>query len=205
MSLDQKGQLLLVESSEYRQTVKLSSGRLEVDVKKGEARRRRVSVLTAQARVEVTGTRFVVSVQPGNEGVAESTSVEVLRGEVLVSHEAGSVRLHPGESWSSQVLSAMHDVSGEPEGRAEAPTSSAAAVRGTSGTGQLRQMNQSSNGHAESTLPRQNSLIEHALRLERNGHAKQAESVLLDLLRSYPHSPLRSTVQAELKRLRSDG
>ena len=200
MHLSQHGKLRLVEAEPFSQQVHLDAGRLEVDVKEGQSRARRVRVTTGDARVEVKGTFFIVEVINALSG-APVTRVSVERGEVLVHSQGHAATLGPGQTWSSSegVRSAPISIQMDAPsaGRSRAPRQHAPTGRRAPTRPAGVPM-----ASSDSTLAAQNALLERAVLLEQRGQLAGADEVLLQLLSKYPDSPLRSTVHAERKRLR---
>lgn len=190
MQLSNEGELLLVEAEMFSQQVTISQGRLRVDVREGQTERRRVLVRTPHALVEVKGTLFFVDVRKDTG----STTVSVERGEVLVHVDGENETLLPGESWNSNRVGLSVTTIKNPS---PAPSGSARAVA------QKQSGPRDRTDAPGSTLKAQNDALERAIVLERQGQGQEADAILTQLLKRYPDSPLRSTIDAERRRLRA--
>jgi hypothetical protein len=159
------------------------------------------SVTTPDARVVVHGTVFSVRVDSAHLKGAQ-TCVQVTDGVVVVQHAGTEVALNTGDRWGCEAKaepalpSAAPTSDGTPEASAEpasmlppAPHAAASAVV-----------------HAAArpgTLSEENRLFRDALAAERLGQRARAQSLLGQLLTSYPSSPLAPEAHRAQARLAS--
>jgi len=104
------GELQVLRADEAGTELALLSGRRSFEVDP-HGERRRLKVHAGEVVVEVTGTRFTVSVQEGR------VSVEVERGSVLVHRAEDRIVLKGGERWSAARAELETVVEAERESR----------------------------------------------------------------------------------------
>jgi hypothetical protein len=170
----------------------VESGTLEADVAKVPLGGRFI-VATADAEVEVKGTRFEVAVAPAPSACAPFTRTQVIvqEGLVAVRFAGGEVRLPAGSVWPScapppaPAARSGHSRTRQPQ--ASAPTGDGAP---------------SAAGRADaSTLAEQNDLFAAALSARRRGDLGEAIHWLDRLIGRYPTGQLIESARAERQRL----
>lgn len=159
------------------QTLRLRRGTASFAV--DPSRQARVVVETDDARVVVTGTRFSVTADADPDGTW--TAVEVTSGSVLVESAQHSVRLGPGNDWSSRGKAPSSDQVVAARGKAPSPSnpdgpdsSSPKEPRGTT-----------------ASLKEENALLQAALSARRQGSGSRCVALLDQLVTAHPRSPLR--------------
>lgn len=201
--------------------LRLTRGRVECDVVPSE--QRRFSVLANGVEVRVTGTRFSVELNPGDNRV----SVEVQRGSVEVRPPDGAGlprRLVAGERWSGGVRpSTSKDPVVDPveaqSARAVAPGASATpqrealAAAGPRPPGDAPRSASASAASSQQNEPRPASslqsksareLLDHANAARRAGNIGEAVSAYELLLARHPGDARAGLAAFELGRLRMD-
>jgi ferric-dicitrate binding protein FerR (iron transport regulator) len=208
LALDTGTRLRLGASSATRvaslgamQRFELESGTLEAEVAKLPMGGRFV-IATADAEVEVKGTRFEVAVAPERSSCAPfvRTQVVVHEGVVAVRHGGGEVRLPAGSVWPACPQAATPSpapaspVAAAPRHTrpARAPALPVAAVAAPPRSD-------------PSTLAAQNDLFAAALAARRRGENTDAIRWLDRLLVRYPDGPLSESARAERRRLADAG
>jgi hypothetical protein len=168
----------------------IESGTLEADVAKVPLGGRFI-VATADAEVEVKGTRFDVAVAPTPSACAPfaRTQVMVQEGVVAVRFAGGEVRLAAGAVWPScpppaPAVSTTRSRPRQPHAWAPAAGSAPAAARADA-----------------STLAEQNDLFAAALSARRRGDLEEAIHWLDRLIARYPTGQLIDSARAERHRL----
>ena len=212
------------------QSLFISEGELWVDVPEGRLERRHVMVVTPDAKVEVKGTQFSVSVE--DVGGGSRTTVRVRRGRVLVTWLGGQKLLAPGDSWTSSEPgplaaklngspaseSAVHPSEREekPEGQTAvsserkisfektAPHSAPEVPDALVTASKTAPSKTAPHPDLASTLAEQNRLLERAVRAQQQGATDRAIELFDTLIQTYPDSPLRSIAASERRRLASE-
>ena len=169
----------------------LDSGTLEAEVAKLPIGGRFL-IATADAEVEVRGTRFEVAVVPEPSSCAPfvRTQVVVHEGVVAVRFEGGEVRLPAGSVWPTCPAAAAAPLPARRSRPAHlhvtaAPAAAVAAPRRSD----------------PSTLAAQNDLFAAALAARRRGERAEAMRWLDSLIARYPDGPLIESARAERRRL----
>ncbi len=206
LALDSGTRLRVAASSRARvsalgalQRFDLESGSLSADVTKLPPGGRFV-IGTADAEVEVRGTRFDVVVGPTASACAPfvRTRVVVHEGVVAVRFGGGEVRLAAGSTWP-----------------ACAPTAAAPPAPAPARTGHVRAARVQAAPAASvgtpvtavdsSTLAEQNDLFAAALAARRRGELGEAIRWLDRLIARYPNGQLIDSARAERQRLIESG
>lgn len=156
-------------------------------------RRKHVTVITGDTRVEVVGTEFAVATEGSAATPAEghvSTAVSVQKGRVTVRHDGLVYVLGPGDRWEST-----------PKVQPSPSRAPREAARATS----RRENKASKVGSSDSstTLALENRLFHEALILRNAGHPTEASRAFAGFIARFPSSALRADAERELKRLRS--
>ena len=167
----------------------LDSGTLEAEVAKLPIGGRFL-IATADAEVEVKGTRFEVTVVPEPSSCAPfvRTQVVVHEGVVAVRFGAGEVRLAAGSVWPTCPAAAAVPPPARRARPARVPASPAPAVAAPPRSD-------------PSTLAAQNDLFAAALAARRRGESAEAMRWLDSLIARYPGGPLIESARAERQRL----
>jgi len=196
LALDTGTRLRLGASSATRvtelgatQRFDLDSGTLEAEVAKLPIGGRFL-IATADAEVEVKGTRFEVTVIPEPSSCAPfvRTQVMVHEGVVAVRFGGGEVRLPAGSVWPACPTAAAPTTTARQVRPARAPAPPAAAVAAPPRSD-------------PSTLAAQNDLFAAALAARRRGENAEAIRWLDRLIARYPDGPLIESARAERRRL----
>jgi ferric-dicitrate binding protein FerR (iron transport regulator) len=165
-----------------------------------------LAVETADARVEVRGTRFEVRVEHDARGAF--TRVDVDEGRVAVRSERGPSLLGPGEHWTSR-----EPVAAAPPLPSAAPVPSAApseperqppARASKSPVAASEPTPDVASETSPSVLAEQNRLFQAAALAKRSGLPKLALERLETLLETYPSSELAQNARVEHFRLLRD-
>lgn len=172
-------------------------------------------VETADAQIEVHGTRFRVSVggdPAGACGAAPVTRVTVSEGVVAVRSGGREIRLVSGDEWrttcavtkrplapaaprrppaapSEVALPVENDAAGSPP---ERPVSAAAVEAGGAHRGDASE---------RTSLEAQNELFSGAMRAKRSGRVGDALDMLGQFIDDYPESPLLESALVQRMRL----
>jgi ferric-dicitrate binding protein FerR (iron transport regulator) len=186
------------------QDLRLGSGTVSLRVPK--LGHRTLSVVTADTRVTVRGTRFAVSFV--GDGERRETRVRVTEGSVWVDHAGKEDVLAAGQSWTSRPELAAA-VAAEPprdaEARNAAPVGPPPGMRGATVVADARATTEPSAAHhgetAESTLTAENELYHGAAASIRAGQDARAVGLLETFLSRFPRSPLAQS--ADIERLRA--
>ncbi|HXU02449.1 MAG TPA: FecR domain-containing protein [Polyangia bacterium] len=173
----------------------LQAGSLEADVAKllpGS----RFLIATADAEVEVRGTRFEVSIAPEPSACAPfgRTRVDVREGVVVVRSGGDEVRVTAGSNWPVCAPPAPPPVRATTHARRVRPATQPAADTQPAAPAAAPATD-------PSTLVEQNDLFAAALAARRRGDAKQAIHWLDRLIARYPDGPLIESARAERRRL----
>jgi hypothetical protein len=194
IAVDPQSELQLVRSDDER-WFRLARGAVSAHVTKLKAGERFV-VATADAEVEVRGTRFQVTVVPPDEACGQGvvTRVAVSEGVVVVRSFGHEVRVAAGDHWPlgcpertlSPVLPAP-----------QRPTVSMkhAPARASSAKSQPAQ------SASPSTLATENDLFGAALKAGRAGDRREAVELLNVLLARFPNSPLKQSAESARAKL----
>ena len=206
LALDSGTRLRVAASSRARvsalgalQRFDLESGSLSADVAKLPPGGRFV-IGTADAEVEVRGTRFDVVVGPTASACAPfvRTRVVVHEGVVAVRFGGGEVRLAAGSTWPACAPTAAAPPAPAParigHARAARVQAAPAASVGTPVT-----------AVDSSTLAEQNDLFAAALAARRRGELGEAIRWLDRLIARYPNGQLIDSARAERQRLIESG
>jgi len=179
----------------------LESGTLSAEVAKLPPGGRFV-IGTADAEIEVRGTRFDVVVDPGVSACAPfvRTRVVVHEGVVAVRFEGDEVRLTAGSTWPNCAPPPVPPVPPVPPpariGHAHAPHAQSATPAGSGSPAAVVD---------SSTLAEQNDLFAAALAARRRGDAGEAIRWLDRLIARYPNGQLIDSARAERQRLIESG
>jgi len=206
LALDSGTRLRVAASSRARvsalgalQRFDLESGSLSADVAKLPPGGRFV-IGTADAEVEVRGTRFDVVVGPTASACAPfvRTRVVVHEGVVAVRFGGGEVRLAAGSTWPACAPTAA------------APTAPVPARTGHARAARVQVAPAASAGTPvtaldSSTLAEQNDLFAAALAARRRGELGEAIRWLDRLIARYPNGQLIDSARAERQRLIESG
>lgn len=203
LRLDRASELLIHKASSQEQLMRLSRGRIAVDVTPG--RGMDVHIETPDAQVAVKGTQFTVAVTL--EGGTPTTAVAVQRGLVEVHGADGRPRLlRAGERWSShsarqreQKTEAMHRLAPPVDLVAEPPRK-VARRRVMPEPAPAESKAQASDA---GTLAEENSLFHQALRARNQGADARAVQLFTSLLSQYPRTALSQ--EAKVERFRALG
>jgi ferric-dicitrate binding protein FerR (iron transport regulator) len=185
-----------------RERIQLRAGGVKLRVPK-LAPDQRLAVETADATVEVRGTRFGVRVERDARGAF--TSVEVEEGRVAVSSARGPALLGAGERWTSR-----EPITAAPTAREPAPSDSNAAAERELARVKKRQAAERvsepepASAAAASELADQNRLLQGAALARRSGLPRLALERLETLLERYPTSELAHNARVEHFRLLRD-
>jgi ferric-dicitrate binding protein FerR (iron transport regulator) len=182
---------LTVADEGLSQVLRLDTGSIDVHVAK-LAHDQRFLVETADAEVEVRGTRFRVAIAPAGSVCAGRTMVDVSEGVVTVQHGGAQARLAAGASWPEECARTV-DVASLPRAAATttpAPTGTPAAAAAAAST-----------FASTSTLRDQNDLFARAFVARRRGDNDGALATLDHFLAVYPRSPLLESVVVERVRV----
>lgn len=193
------------------QDLRLGSGTVSLRVPKLGAHRT-LSVVTADARVTVRGTRFSVSF--AGAGDRSETRVRVTEGSVWVDHAGKEDVLAAGQSWTSRPeLAAVRPAAPGQDGAASdgvpaAPAHGANDAIASNDAPPGRSAHQRTEAAAphhtevvESTLAAENELYRSAAASIRAGQDARAVGLLETFLTRFPRSPLAQS--AEVERLRA--
>ncbi len=179
------------------ESIRLDQGRVDVHVPKlpqGGS----FDVVTPDARVEVHGTRFSVSVDRASGGVT-TTHVAVTEGRVRVSSRGADTTLGAGDAWTSRPATAPAPATSAAPVAPAPPRPSAAPVAPAPASPPRVA------AAPGSTLAQQNRLFQQAMAARRAGDDRRAIALLDQLLARYPGSPLEQDARVErfraLKRL----
>jgi hypothetical protein len=169
---------LTVDGDEATQVLRLAAGSVDLHVAKVSADHRFL-VTTPDAEVEVRGTKFRVSIGPGDPSCLEDavTHLVVTEGVVIVRHGGAEKRVAAGEQWPNDCIPPV-EISAPAPSVAPATTASVA-----------------------STLGEQNDLFAEAIVAKRNGQSQVALSTFDRFLATYPTSPLAQSAAVERMRL----
>jgi len=154
---------------------------------------------TADAEIEVRGTRFDVVVDPGVSACAPfvRTRVVVHEGVVAVRFEGDEVRLTAGSTWPNCATPAAPPAPPPARiGHARAPHAQIAPPAGSGSPAAVVD---------SSTLAEQNDLFAAALAARRRGDAGEAIRWLDRLIARYPNGQLIDSARAERQRLIESG
>ncbi len=176
----------------------LESGSLSAEVAKLPPGGRFV-IGTADAEIEVRGTRFDVVVDPGVSACAPfvRTRVVVEEGVVVVRFAGDEVRLPAGSSWPNCAPPTAPPARPTARvGHAHAPHAQTAPPAGSGPAPAVVD---------SSTLAEQNDLFAAALAARRRGDTGEAIRWLDRLLARYPHGQLIDSARAERQRLIESG
>jgi hypothetical protein len=199
LRLERDSELLISKVAQKQQLMRLSRGRMSVDVLPG--RGMDVSIQTPDAHVTVKGTRFTVAIV-FDEGVT-TTSVVVQRGSVEVRGAGGRRRLlSAGERWSSR--GARKAVRATPALVAALPDE--ARVERSSGVPPRSVRSAAPRAEAQrdtGTLAEENALFHEALRSRNLGEDARAVQLFTTLLSQYPRTTLSQ--EAKVERFRALG
>jgi ferric-dicitrate binding protein FerR (iron transport regulator) len=167
----------------------LESGTLEAEVAKLPIGGRFL-IATADAEVEVKGTRFEVTVVPEPSRCAPfvRTQVTVHEGVVAVRFGGGEIRLPAGSVWPTCPTAIAPPT---PARHLRPPRAPAATVAATERPPR----------NDPSTLAAQNDLFAAALSARRRGENAEAIRWLDRLIARYPEGPLSESARAEHRRL----
>ncbi len=161
-------------------------------------RRKHVTVITGDTRVEVVGTEFAVATEGSPESRADehaSTAVSVQKGRVTVRHEGLVYVLGPGDSWEST-----------PKARPLPSTAPREASRTTiprdTKENKSSKTNKVRSADTSTTLALENRLFHEALILRNSGHNAEASRAFAGFIARFPSSALRADAERELTRLR---
>jgi len=203
LALDTGTRLRLGASSATRVTAlgatqrfDLESGTLEAEVAKLPIGGRFL-IATADAEVEVKGTRFEVTVVPEPSRCAPfvRTQVTVHEGVVAVRFGGGEVRLPAGSVWPACPMAAADAPLPTP---ASAPARHLRPARAPAAPAPVAVAPPRSD---PSTLAAQNDLFAAALAARRRGENTDAIRWLDRLIARYPEGPLIESARAERRRL----
>ncbi|HEX9618823.1 MAG TPA: FecR domain-containing protein [Polyangiaceae bacterium] len=199
LRLERDSELLISKVAQKQQLMRLSRGRMSVDVLPG--RGMDVRIQTPDAHVTVKGTRFTVAIVL-DEG-ATTTSVAVQRGSVEVRGAEGRRHLlSAGERWSSRaarkavratpaLVAAPEEAFVERSSRVPPRSVRSAAPRAEA---------QRDTG---TTLAEENALFHEALRSRNQGEDARAVQLFTTLLSQYPRTTLSQ--EAKVERFRALG
>jgi len=155
----------------------------------------RFSVQTPDARVVVHGTVFSVRVDSRRTLGAE-TCVEVTDGVVIVQHAGSETALNAGDSWGCDSRPSAPEPPSAPLEPAPAQGNAASSHRPLPRTTAARVQERG-------TLGEESRLFQEALAAERVGQPERAQSLLNQLLVSYPSSPLAAEARRASSRIAS--
>ena len=155
----------------------------------------RFSVQTPDARVVVHGTVFSVQVDSRRTLGAE-TCVEVTDGVVIVQHAGSETALNAGDSWGCDSRPSAPEPPSAPLEPAPAQGNAASSHRPLPRTTAARVQERG-------TLGEESRLFQEALAAERVGQPERAQSLLNQLLVSYPSSPLAAEARRASSRIAS--
>jgi len=153
----------------------------------------RFSVQTPDARVVVHGTVFSVQVDSRRTLGAE-TCVEVTDGVVIVQHAGSETALNAGDSWGCDSRPSAPEPPSAPLEPAPAQGNAASSHRPLPRTTAARVQERG-------TLGEESRLFQEALAAERVGQPERAQSLLNQLLVSYPSSPLAAEARRASSRI----
>lgn len=213
LDLSEKGTLEVAETGST-QAFKLERGSVSAHVAK-LPQGKRFLVRTADAEVEVRGTRFTVTVAPpASCENGTSTRVAVQEGVVVVRGTNGEVTLRAGDSWprcetsdAKPKESSAHVDTGPTrsgpatgaspshEGPSTGPTAPVAALA------PVTPVTQAPTLAPGSSLAEQNALFKSALADKAAGNDGAAVASFDKLLQRYPQSPLAESASTERLRL----
>lgn len=164
-------------------------------------RRKHVTVITGDTRVEVVGTEFAVATEGSSEARADGhaqTAVSVQKGRVTVRHDGLVYVLGPGDRWESAPKVDPRPTS-TPASRDASRTANRRDIVETkaSKTTKVR------TSDASTTLALENRLFHEAIILRNSGHNAEASRAFAGFIARFPNSALRADAERELKRLRS--
>jgi hypothetical protein len=207
------GARLVLAELGTRQRLLLRAGRVEARVTPLVANQRFL-LDTADAEVEVHGSRFEVAVVPAQAACGgTTTAVEVHEGVVTVRRADQQWRLTAGERWPSGCEPAT-EASRADMPRAAVPPAAVPPTRSPAPAAPARSRAASSRSEprgraravapappAASTLAAQNDLFANALAALRRGQVAEARAQLDQLVAHYPFGPLAETARQERAKL----
>jgi hypothetical protein len=189
-----------LRSARKQTQIDLMRGRVALDVPP-LASDATLQVKTPDTTVTVRGTRFTVSYDATKAN--QRTCVRVTEGEVSVDSRAGTRSLVSGHSFGCDEAESIAKP-GQPA--VERPTEQpirreGARPRTRSGMPQREPASAHGTATFESTLEKENRMLERALSAEKVGDLETAKFVLDALLTGYPDSPIANEAKAVLERV----
>ena len=154
----------------------------------------RFSVQTPDARVVVHGTVFSVRVDSRRTLGAE-TCVEVTDGVVIVQHAGRETALNAGDSWGCDSTPSAAELPSAPLEPTPTP------AQGTAASSHRPLPRTAARVQERGTLGEESRLLQEALAAERVGQPERAQSLLNQLLVSYPNSPLAAEARRASSRI----
>ena len=194
LEVDPRSELQLVRADVER-WFRLARGAVSAHVAKLKAGERFV-IATADAEVEVRGTRFSVTVVPPDEACGQGvvTRVAVSEGVVVVRSFGQEARVEAGHHWPlgcpERTVSTVAPV---PE-RPAVPARHAPARSWSSRSASPESI-------SASTLATENDLFSAALKAGRAGDRREAVALLDVLLARFPNSPLKQSAESARAKL----
>jgi hypothetical protein len=174
---------------------RLARGAVSAHVTKLKAGERFV-IDTPDAEVEVRGTRFQVTVVPGDEACGRGvvTRVAVSEGVVVVRSLGQEVRVDAGHHWpldcSERTILAERPAPERATASVKHVPAHASSVKSTP-----------AESVSASTLATENDLFSAALKAGRAGDHREAAELLDVLLARFPQSPLRQSAESARAKL----
>lgn len=202
--LEPGASLMARELLDVRETYSLETGTIAFSVDPN--RKKLVQIETPNGRVEVVGTKFIVTVREPKERSFDDgkdqrysasplsvTTVSVSEGRVRV-HHAGEIHVvSPGEQWSSENSRLAGDTP------SLAPFHPTPIPRRTESTASLSKKGGSV--AATTTLAEENRLFQAALIARNSGRDVDCARLLDEFTRRYPSSMLRREAELEQARV----
>jgi hypothetical protein len=194
LTVERGGELAVVEAGTTRRFA-LDHGAVRAHVTKLPAGRRFI-IQTADAEVEVHGTRFRVAlVDPDLDcGAGTKTRVSVDEGVVSIRTATHNVRIFSGGHWPTDCA---------PETPSAAPPSNLAVAVPPAPRSGVRKAERAveraagNDAMSASDIAAQNGRYAEALRAKREGDVGGALRRFGDLLAAYPHGPLTESVMVQ--------
>jgi hypothetical protein len=200
--------LKLDQIHRHQNSMFLRSGRVDLNVPRGDGQARLVRVSTPDASVSVLGTIFSVEVTERDE--QSFTTVRVSRGSVAVTHGGLEHLLKSGEQWSS--LPSAAQVVRSPPAPSESRTGSSELLQSGDASEQARPSGSLPSTRTSvsaekpapprvepSNLAQQNELFERGLSARDRGDDEQAIRWFDRLTQEFPSSPLLPSARLEMQ------
>ncbi len=188
-----------VESNTWREYLYLGTGKLDLNVPKLGAKRRLV-VETADASIEVRGTRFSVSVPDASN---KTTRVNVSEGQVFVRTSVGMSILTAGQMWDSASSPREANEEGRRDIMPSQPPAANEATSVPSKTARTQPTSPTPHAAASNTseLTDANRMMQAALLAKTNGMTTLALQRFVEIIQKHPGTEAAATARAERFRL----